>query len=188
MRAIADLAIVVPADPAEVRAAIRWAATHDGPSYIRIGRSPVPAVNNDDVIFAPGTATQLRDGRDATVIAMGTMVSRALEAADELQVGGVSVRVLNMASVEPFDREAVLRAAYDTPAGIVTVEEATTTGGLGAAVATVLAQTRPTPMRVLGVPRMFAPTGSTEYLLEHFGLTAAGIITAVRELLTDARP
>jgi transketolase len=135
--------------------------------------------------FIPGRARQLADGDDVTVIAVGTMVSRALQAAAELRESGVSVQVLNMACVEPLDREAILRAAEQTPLGVVTVEEATTTGGLGAAVAMVLAQARPTPMRILGIPRQFAPTGSTEFLLEHFGLTATGIATAVRELLAD---
>lgn len=185
MRAIADLAVLVPADPAELRAAIRWAAYYDGPSYLRIGRFPVPAVNDDDVTFTPGSAQQLCDGDDVTIIAIGTMVSRALQAAAELRDSGVSARVLNMASIEPLDTDAIVRATEQTPAGIVTVEEATTTGGLGAAVAMVVAQTRPTPMRILGVPRQFAPTGSTAYLLEHFGLTAAGISNAVRELLGD---
>jgi transketolase len=185
MRAVADIAVLVPADPAEVRAAVRWAADHDGPSYLRIGRFPVPAVNDDDMTFVLGSAQQLCDGHDVTVIAVGTMVCRALQAATELRAAGVSVRVLNMASVEPFDHDAILRAAEQTPRGIVTVEEATTTGGLGAAVAMVLAQARPTPMRILGIPRQFAPTGSTEYLLEHFGLTTNGISNAVRELLAD---
>ena len=85
MRAIADLAVVVPADPAELRAAIRWAADYDGPSYLRIGRFPVPAVNDDDVTFTPGSAQQLCDGDDVTIIAIGTMVSRALQAAAELR-------------------------------------------------------------------------------------------------------
>jgi transketolase len=184
LRAVADLPIVVPADPAETRAALRWAVTHDGPSYLRIGRFPVPAVNPPDVTFQPGRAVQLADGDDVTVIAAGTMTSRALEAAVRLREEGISLRVVNMAGIQPLDEAAVLRAAVETR-GIVTAEEATVTGGLGAAVASLLAERRPTPMRILGVPHTFAPTGSTEFLLAHFGLTSAGIAAAGRELAGD---
>jgi transketolase len=181
IRAVADLPIVVPADPAQTRAAVRWAAATSGPCYLRIPRFPVPAVSDDDVSFEPGTSTVLADGCDVTVIAVGTLVSRALAAADRLRGEGVSVRVVNMASVEPLDTAAVLAAAAET-GGVVTAEEATTTGGLGAAVASLLAQHRPTPMRILGVPRQFAPTGSASFLLEHFGLTVDGIADAARDL------
>jgi len=184
MRAVAGLPVIVPADPAETRSALRWAVAHDGPSYLRIGRFPVPAVNPEDITFEPGRSTQLADGDDVTVIAAGTLVSRALVAAARLRTEGLGLRVINMASIEPLDTEAVLRAARETR-GVVTAEEATVTGGLGAAVATLLAQRRPVPMRILGVPHAFAPTGSTTFLLEHFGLTADGIAAAARELAGD---
>ncbi|GLY85193.1 transketolase family protein [Actinoallomurus iriomotensis] len=184
IRAVADLPVIVPADPAETRAALRWAAAHDGPSYLRIGRFPVPAVNPDDLVFEPGRSRQLADGDDVTVIAVGAIVSRALDAAARLREEGIRLRVINMASIEPLDEEAVLRAAAETR-GVITAEEATVTGGLGAAVASLLAQHRPTPMRILGVPRTFAPTGSTEFLLGHFGLTADGIAAAARQLAGD---
>ncbi|MFB9833628.1 transketolase family protein [Actinoallomurus acaciae] len=184
IRAVADLPVIVPADPAETRAALRWAAAHDGPSYLRIGRFAVPSVNPDDLVFEPGRSRQLADGDDVTVIAVGATVSRALDAAARLREEGIRLRVINMASIEPLDEEAVLRAAGETR-GIVTAEEATVTGGLGAAVASLLAQRRPTPMRILGVPRTFAPTGSTEFLLGHFGLTADGIAAAARHLAGD---
>jgi transketolase len=115
---------------------------------------------------------------------VGTMVSRALAAAATLRAEGIGVRVLNMTFVEPLDVEAVLRAARETR-GIVTAEEATTTGGLGAAVAGVVVQNHPVPMRILGVHREFAPTGSAAFLLEYFGLNADGIVAAVRELLSQ---
>jgi transketolase len=177
LRAIAGLAIVVPADPAETRAAVRWAAAAATPVFLRVGRFKVPAVTGDRP-FAFGTATRLRDGADVTVVATGTMVSRALEAAEEAAGQGVSVRVLNMSTIAPLDEEAVREAMRETRA-IVTAEEATTTGGLGAAVAAVVvASPAPVPMRMLGVHREFAPTGSTAFLLEHFGLTAADIRAA----------
>ena len=181
-RAVADLQVVVPCDPAETRAAVRWAAVIDGPVYLRIPRFPVPAVHADDVIYTPGTSTVVAEGSDVTVIAIGTLVSRALAAAEQLAAEDISVRVIDMASVEPLDTAAVLAAASQTR-GVVTAEEATVTGGLGAAVASLLAQRRPTPMRILGVPRQFAPTGSASFLLEHFGLTGDGIAAAARDLV-----
>jgi transketolase len=181
IRAVADISILVPADAAQTRAAVRWAAYHSGPSYLRIGRFPVPAVHPEGTVFEPGRAIQLTDGDDITVIATGTMVSRALEAAELLRAEGLSLRVLNISYIEPLDTQAILTAATETKA-VITAEEATTTGGLGAAVASLLSQHRPTPMRILGIDRHFAPTGSAGFLLEHFGLTADGIATAAREL------
>jgi transketolase len=171
------LGIVVPADPAETRAAVRWAASAATPVFLRVGRFKVPAVSGDRP-FPFGAATTLRDGTDITVVAAGTMVSRALEAAEAAADEGVSVRVLNMSTIAPLDEEAIRRAMRETRA-IVTAEEATTTGGLGAAVAAVVvAERTPVRMRMIGVHREFAPTGSTAFLLEHFGLTAADIRAA----------
>jgi transketolase len=186
MRAVADLPVAVPADPAQTRAAVRWAAAAAGPSYMRVPRFKVPAVTPDGAPFEPGRAVRLADGDDATVIAVGTMVSRALQAALELSEDGIEVRVLNMTFVDPLDDEAVLAAARETGA-IVTAEEATVSGGLGAAVASLVAEHDPVPMRILGIRGEFAPTGSTDFLLEHFGLTARGIADAVRAVLRNAR-
>lgn len=182
LRAIPNLPVVVPADPAQTRAAVRWAAGNPGPAYLRVGRFQVPAVTPPDAPFAPGRAVQLADGDDITVIATGVMVSRALAAAERLRAEGVAARVLNMMFVDPLDEPAVLAAARTTR-GIVTVEEAMVSGGLGAAVASLVVQRHPVPMRILGVPGAFAPTGDADFLLDHFGLTAAGIAQAVRELL-----
>jgi transketolase len=185
LRAVADLPVVVPADPAQTAQAVRWAAANPGPSYLRIPRFPVPDVTPPGSHFQPGRALQLTDGSDVAVIAAGTMVSRALQAATTLREEGIEARVLNMAFIEPLDTDAVLEAAAQTR-GIVTVEEATTTGGLGAAVAALTAQQRPTHLRILGVTRSFAPTGSTAFLLEHFGLTADQIAAAARDIMTHA--
>ncbi len=184
MRAIADLPVVVPADSHQTRAAVRWAAAHGRGSYLRIPRFKVPTVSTPSDTFELGVANELRGGDDVTVVAVGTMVSRALWAADLLQEEGVRARVLNMASVQPIDEEALLRAARETR-GIVTVEEANVSGGLGAAVATVVAQQAPCRMRILGIRDTFAPTGSASYLLDHFGLNADRIAKAARELLGD---
>jgi transketolase len=187
LRAIADLTVVVPADPIETEQVMRWAAATHGPVFIRVSRMPVPIVHDDGYRFAAGVAATLREGGDVTLIACGTMVSRALDAADVLSRRGIEARVLNMATVQPLDRAAVVAAAVETRA-IVTVEEATVRGGLGGAVAEVVTQERPVPMRILGIPGVFAPTGSAEWLLEHFRLTADGIAAAALELTAERVP
>lgn len=186
MRAIANLRVVVPADRLETEAVLRWALDARGPVYIRIGRVKVPDVSPEGIEFFPGRATRLADGHDACVIATGAMVSRALDAAAELREHDVRVRVLNMASIEPLDAEAVVESAEET-GGLVTVEEATLSGGLGAAVAAAVSASHPVPVRMLGVPHVFAPTGDAEFLLEHFGLTSEGIAVAVRSLIAHVR-
>jgi len=180
-RAIANLPVIVPADPAQTRAAVRWAAENPGPAYLRIPRHKVPSVTPDDASFRPGHGIQLTDGDDVAVIAIGTMVSRALDAAERLRAEGIGVRVINMAFVDPIDESAILAAAAETR-GIVTAEEATVSGGLGAAVASVVVEQEPVAMRILGVRGEFAPTGDTDFLLEHFGLTSDGIADAARAL------
>lgn len=185
LRAVANLPVVVPADPTQTRAAVRWAYRSGRPSFLRIPRFKVPAVTPDGAPFEPGTGVRLRDGGDVTVIAVGTLVSRALAAADRLADEGISTRVLNLPFVDPLDEAAVLAAARETRA-IVTAEEGTLSGGLGAAVAALVGTHHPVRMRLLGVPGVFAPTGNTGFLLEHFGLSAEGIIAAVREVLDGA--
>jgi transketolase len=177
-RAIDNLSVLVPADPAQTRAAVRWAAANPGPLYLRVPRHKVPEVTPEDAVLEHGRSVLVSDGDDVTVIAVGTMVSRAVDAAEQLRADGISVRVVNMVFVDPLDEAAVLEAARETR-GIVTVEEATVSGGLGAAVASVVAQRHPVPMRLLGVTG-FAPTGDTSFLLDHFGLNTDGIIEAVR--------
>ncbi|MEU7738968.1 transketolase C-terminal domain-containing protein [Nonomuraea sp. NPDC049158] len=181
MRAVPGLRIVVPADPSQTRDAVRWAAASGLPSYIRIPRFKVPAVTPAGAPFEAGRATRLAEGDDVTVIAIGTMVSRALDAAALLRAEGLTARVVNMTFVEPLDVAEVVAAAEQTGA-IITAEEGLLSGGLGAAVAKVVAERHPVPVRMLGVPT-FAPTGSTSFLLDHFGLNAEGIVKAAREAL-----
>lgn len=181
-RVIPNLTILAPADPLETAQAVRAAAGMEGPVYLRLSRMPVPAVHPPGYRLKIGRCATLREGGDVTLIACGTMVARALEAARQLEAEGIEARVLNMSTIKPLDAEAVLAAAEQTSA-IVTVEEHSIHGGLGSAVAEVVVNARPVPMRILGVPGVFAPTGSAEWLLEHFGLTAAGIRDAARELV-----
>ncbi len=182
MRSIANMTVIIPADPIETDQAVRAAATTPGPMFLRISRMGVPAVHDESYRFEIGKAAQLREGGDVTLIANGVLVSRALEAAELLAAKGIEARVLNMATVRPLDETAVLAAAAET-GRIVTVEEHTIYGGLGSAVAEVVVTKCPVPMRILGVPGVFAPTGSAEWLLEHFGLSAQGICTAAMELI-----
>lgn len=181
LRAIDGLAIVVPADPAETSAAVRWAAAAATPCYLRVGRTKAPAVTREGVdAFTFGHAQLMREGADLSLIATGVMVSRALAAAAVLSERGLQARVLNVSTVQPLDEAAVVAAARETGA-IVTIEEATITGGLGAAVAETVVRNAPVPMRILGVTG-FAPTGSAEFLFDHFGLNRDGIVAAALEL------
>ncbi len=183
-RVIPNMAVVVPADNVETAAAMHYSLHHEGPMFLRISRIPVPQVHGDDYTFLFGQAVRLRDGSDVTFATNGILVCRALEAAEALEKRGISARVLNISTVKPLDREAVLDAARTTK-GIVTAEEGLVAGGLGGAIAELLAVEHPTRMRILGLPDVFAPTGSAEFLLEHFGLTAQGIAGAALELLGE---
>jgi transketolase len=161
LRVIDNMTIVVPADPIETAAAMRWAAATDGPVFIRVSRMSVPQIYADDYTFRPG---------------------RALVAAEHLSAEGVEARVLSMPTVKPLDVDAVLAAAAET-GGIVTAEEATGAGGLGGAVAETVVQHHPAKMRILGIPE-FAPTGSAGFLLDRYGMSPEGIAQAARALLT----
>ena len=181
LRAIDGLAVVVPADPAQTCAAVRWAAKAGTPAYLRIGRTKAPSVSPDESkAFAFGQVNVLRQGSSLTIVATGILVSRALGAADALAEKGLDARVINVSTIKPLDEAAIIAAARETGA-IVTAEEATIEGGLGAAVAEVVVRNAPVPMRILGV-KGFAPTGSATYLLDHFGLSRDGIVAAALEL------
>ena len=145
-RAIANMTVLVPADPVETASAVRAAATYDGPVFLRLSRMPVPVVCDDDRAFEIGRSVLLRDGSDLTVIAAGVTVPRALEAARLLEQDGISAAVLNLSTIRPIDRDRVAEAARRGP--IVTVEEHTVHGGLGSAVAEVVVESHPTRMRI----------------------------------------
>jgi transketolase len=186
MRAVAGLPVVVPAGPQQTRSAVRWAAGLGRGAYLRIPRFKVPEVSHEGDVFEAGRAVEVRSGNDVTIVAVGSMVSRAIWAAGALAAEGIAARVLNMAFVEPLDRAAVLAAAAET-GGIVSVEEATVSGGLGAAIASLVAQEKPCRMRILGIDGQFAPTGNASYLLDHFGLNADGIAQAAKDVIGGDR-
>jgi transketolase len=182
IRALPNIPVIAPADRIETAAAVRWAAAHEGPCFLRLSRVGVPDVLPEDHVFEPGRANLLRDGRDVTLVANGVLTHRALQAAAILESRGILARVLNMATVRPIDRDAIRAAAEDTGA-ILTCEEHTVFGGLGSAVAEVVVETCPVPMKLLGVPGVFAPTGSANFLLDEFGMSPSGIAESAMRLV-----
>jgi transketolase len=186
LRALPGIDIVVPADRRQTRQAVAAAVRDPRPTFIRVGRHKVPDVTTETSTLRRGKFDVVRGGDDVTIIAAGTLVSRALLAADKLRVSGVDARVLNAAYIAPLDVDAITAAAHQTRA-IVIAEEANVSGGLGAAVASVVgelpAQAR-VPLRMLGM-REFAPTGSTEFLLSYFGLTTDDLVKAAEDALSD---
>lgn len=188
MRSLPHMTVLVPADGDEAYAAARAALELDGPVYVRLGgRTNEPAVSQPGAAFEVGTAVELHPGSDVTVIACGVLVAHAVQAARMLEAEGIGVRVLNMHTIKPLDTQAVLRAAEETR-GIVTAEEHHLTGGLGGAVAELLAVERPTRMRMIGMPDEFAEVGPTGPLRARYGMSAEAIAQACRELLgTTAR-
>ncbi|MCL2594479.1 MAG: transketolase family protein [Promicromonosporaceae bacterium] len=184
LRTLPGWHVLAPASPKETEQVVRWAAAHDGPVYLRVARMGVPEIYGDDYRFEPGKAVTIREGNDVTLAATGVTVTRALAAADLLAIGGVFARVLSLPSIVPLDAEAVLAAARET-AGIVTVEEANV-AGLGGAIAELVSESHPCPVRRIGF-RDFATTGSAEWLLDHIGASAQGIAEVARELMMGAK-
>lgn len=186
MRVLPNLPVIAPCDSIETAAAVEWAARYDGPVFLRLSRVGVPDLLPAGHVFEPGKANLLRDGDAVTLIANGTLTHRMMKAADLLAAEGIAARVLNMATVRPVDIEAVIAAAQDTGA-ILTAEEHSTFGGLGSAIAEVVVAESPVPMKTLGVPGVFAPTGSAEFLLDHFGMSPAAVAEAAKALIARKR-
>lgn len=183
MRALPNMTVIVPADAMETKAVLAWSAEYIGPAYIRLGRAGVEDVTPEGYVFAPGKANTLREGTDATVIACGALVGPACEAATKLAEEGISLRVINMASIKPIDEEAIVKAAKETGA-IVTAEEHNIVGGLGSAVAEVLVKQAPVPMEFVGIKDTFGESGTPKELMAKYGLTASDIMAAVKALMT----
>jgi transketolase len=183
MRSFPNMTVIVPADVDEAYQATLATLDIDGPVYLRLGgRVEEPPVSAPDAPFRLGKAVQLRAGNDVAVIACGALVEMAARASDSLKQQGVSVRVINMHTIKPLDKDAILTAAAETR-GIVTAEEHHLTGGLGGAVAELLAVERPTRMRMVGMPDTFAMVGPTVKVRAKYGMSAEAIIEACRSLL-----
>jgi transketolase len=171
MRSIPDLRVMVPADGVETEAMVEEAIRTPGPVYIRLGRSKVPGLFDAGTEFEPGKIRTLREGSNVTLAACGIMVDLALQAADMLAQEGIYARVLNVSTIKPLDKETILEAAHQTGA-IVTCEEHSVLGGLGAAVAETVTDSWPVPVLKVGIEDQFGQSGKPEELLELYGLTA----------------
>lgn len=182
MRTIPNMTVINPADATEARLALIKAYETEGPVYIRFGRLAVPVIFDDTYDFQIGKGVELKSGNDVTVIATGLLVNEALEAYELLKQEGINARIINMPTIKPIDREIIIKAAKETGA-IVTAEEHSVIGGLGEAVASVVAEEYPVPVLKVGVEDTFGMSGPALELLEKFGLSEKGIVEKVKKVL-----
>ena len=183
MRSIPGMTVLCPADDVEAKAAVKAAYEHEGPVYLRFGRLALPVFHDEATFkFEIGKGEQLTDGSDVAIIATGLEVNEALIAAEQLKNEGIQARVINLCTIKPLDEELVVKAAKECGA-VVTCEEHSILGGLGEAVAAVLGEQCPIPMRRVGVKDVFGHSGPAWELLEQFGLRSDAIIAAVKELV-----
>lgn len=183
MRTIPGMVIINPADDIEARAAVLAAAKYEGPVYMRFGRLAVPRIFDENYKFEIGKAVTLKEGTDVTVIATGLLVAEAVEAAKILENEGISVNLINMATIKPLDKEAVIAAAKKTGC-IVTAEEHNIIGGLGSAVSEAVCEEYPVPVVKLGVEDTFGKSGPAVELLHLFGLDAKHIVEKAKLALS----
>lgn len=182
MNSLPNMTVIVPADHREAVAAVKAAAEFNGPVYLRFGRCNTEDIFNDDYEFKIGKGVEVRKGNDVTVIATGMMLQKAIEASDVLKEEGVSVRVINISTIKPIDKEIILKAAQETK-GIVTAEEHSIIGGLGAMVAKVVCEESPTKVKMVGIKDTFGESGTPNELMEKYCLTKEEIIKNIREML-----
>lgn len=181
MRTLPNMTVINPSDAIETEAAIKAVMDYNGPCYIRLGRSGVSVINdNDDYKFEIGKGCVLREGKDATIIATGIMVEAALEAYNILAEEGIRVRVINMHTIKPIDEELIIKAARETKL-IVTAEEHSVIGGLGSAVAEVVTSNSPVTVLRVGIKDVFGESGKPAELLKAYGLTAEEIVKTVKK-------
>ncbi|MDQ0086676.1 transketolase [Paenibacillus anaericanus] len=182
-RAIPGLAIILPSDRHETKKMTEALVKYDGGAYVRIGRNAVEDVyDSDDYPFEIGKAVTMREGQDVTIIGVGETVRVALDAADRLMEEGITCRVINMHTIKPLDDAAIIAAAKET-GGIITVEEHSIYGGLGAAVAEVVVQNHPVPMKVIGIPDEPAIAGKTAEVFRHYGITSENLKRVAMDLI-----
>lgn len=186
MRVLPNMKVICPVDYLEAKKATRAVVMEKGPMYLRVSRAPLPILTKESDPFVIGKANVLREGKDVAIIACGVMVSEALRAAEELAKENIQVKVINMHTIKPIDQDAIIKAAKETGA-IVTAEEHQIFGGLGSAVAEVLAQHSPVPVEMIAVHDSFGESGKPEQLLEHFGLKDKNIVAAVKQVLKRKR-
>ena len=183
MRSIPNMVVLSPADGVETRHAVKAAIDHDGPVYIRLGRLSLPVIYDESTYkFEFGKGITLAEGNDVTIIATGLMVHAALEAKEKLAAEGIKARIIDIHTVKPIDKDIIVKAARETGA-IVTAEEHTIIGGLGSAVAEVLVENYPVPMKMVGIEDKFGKSGKAQKVLEMYGLTADNIVSKVHEVM-----
>lgn len=183
-RAIPGFSVVSPGDPKEMESALEAILSHQGPVYMRTGRSPHSSVLDNNYRFIFGKGRIVRDGKDITIIATGVMLHRAVMASDELKRQRISCRVVNMSTIKPIDEEIIIQCAKETGL-IVTAEDHNIFGGLGSAVAEVLVENYPVPMMRIGIPDCFAESGDPEKLAVKYGLSCKTIVTKVKEFIKN---
>lgn len=183
MRALPNMVVLSPSDAVVARHAVKAAIEHDGPVYLRLGRLAFPVIYDEsNFTYRLGKGITVKEGSDVTIIATGIMVHAALEAHDVLEKEGIHARVLDMHTIKPIDKDIIIKAAKETGA-IVTAEEHTVFGGLGSAVAEVLVENYPAPLKMVGVQDRFGKSGKPDQLLEMYGLTSGNIVGKVKEVL-----
>jgi transketolase len=182
VRAVPNMTVIVPADGVETRMAIRAAAAHKGPFYIRLGRNKVPTIFGEDYNFQIGKGCEMAVGSDLTFVTTGLMTAQALAATALLHKEGISARVVHISTIKPLDQDIILAAAVETGA-IVTAEEHSVIGGLGGAVAEFLGEHHPVPLKRVGIRDRFGTSGKAEELMKYFGLLPEDLLEAAREVL-----
>ncbi|MBW6411273.1 transketolase family protein [Clostridium weizhouense] len=182
MTSLPNMTVIVPADHREAMAATKAAAVFEGPVYLRFGRCNTEDIFGDDYKFEIGKGTELREGNDVAIIATGMMVQKAIEASKELEAQGIKARVINISTIKPIDREIILKAAKETK-GIVTAEEHSVIGGLGAMVSQVICGECPTLIKMVGIKDTFGESGTPDELMEKYNLTSKAIIEEVKSIL-----
>lgn len=183
MRSLPNMVVLSPADGVEAKQCIYKAAEHNGPVYIRLGRSKIPVIFDENYKFEIGKGVELKKGNDIALIATGIMVEKALVAAEELSKEGISARVINISTIKPIDEDIIIKAAKETK-GIVTVEEHSIIGGLGSAVTEVVSENAPTYVERIGTMDVFGESGDGNELLEKYGLNVKNIIDKSKKILS----
>lgn len=182
MCSLPNMTVIVPADHREAMQATKAAANFEGPVYLRFGRCNTEDIFDDNYKFEIGKGVTLREGNDVAIIATGMMVQKAIEASDKLKEEGINARVINISTIKPIDRELIIKAAKETK-GIVTAEEHSIIGGLGATVSQVVTSSEPTKVKSIGIKDTFGESGTPDELMKKYGLTSDEIIKAVKEIL-----
>jgi transketolase len=182
MRVLPNMIVIVPADAVETYKVVKYVAKMKGPVYVRIGRSDVPTITDQASEFELAKAPVVRDGKDVTLIGCGIMVSKCLEAAEELTKHGIDARVVNLRTIKPIDEKTIVKAARETGC-VVTAEEHSVMMGMGSAVAMVLVENFHVPMKRVGIPDVFGESGACDELMNKYGLTVDNIVEAAHDVL-----